>query len=87
MLQGWGHHPPRYEAGFWNAPGGVCNGVTSGLDDERDIDFRVPQDTDPSQSWRWTEQWMPHAAWLFCALAHGEVIAQLPDVRLAADRR
>ncbi len=87
MLQGWGHRPPRYETGFWNAPGGVCNGVTSGFDDERDIDFRSPHETDPSQSWRWTEQWMPHAAWLFCALAHGEVVAQLPDARLAADGR
>jgi hypothetical protein len=71
MLQGWGHHPPRYEPGFWNAPGGVCNGITSGLADEHDIDFRKPEETEPMHSWRWTEQWMPHAAWLFAALAHG----------------
>jgi len=71
MLQGWGHNPPRYEPGFWNAPGGVCNGITSGLADEADIDFRKPEETEPAHSWRWTEQWIPHAAWLFCALAHG----------------
>ncbi|MEO5687704.1 MAG: glycoside hydrolase family 9 protein [Burkholderiaceae bacterium] len=71
MLQGWGHNPPRYEAGFWNAPGGVCNGITSGLADEHDIDFRKPEETEPMHSWRWTEQWIPHAAWLFCALSYG----------------
>ena len=71
MLQGWGHHPPRYEPGFWNACGGVCNGITAGLADEEDIDFRKPEETEPAHSWRWTEQWIPHAAWLFCALAHG----------------
>ena len=71
MLQGWGHNPPRYEPGFWNAPGGVCNGITSGLADERDIDFRKPEETEPMHSWRWTEQWIPHAAWLFAALSYG----------------
>ena len=71
MLQGWGHNPPRYEPGLWNAPGGVCNGITSGLDDEQDIDFRKPEDTVPTHSWRWTEQWIPHAAWLFAALSSG----------------
>ena len=71
MLQGWGHNPPRYEPGFWNAPGGVCNGITAGLVDERDIDFRKPEETEPMHSWRWTEQWIPHAAWLYCALSYG----------------
>ena len=87
MLQGWGHNPPRYEPGFWNAPGGVCNGITSGLDDERDIDFRSPHETDPSHSWRWTEQWIPHAAWLFCALAHGKPPASKSFHPVDADRR
>ena len=71
MLQGWGHNPPRYEPGYWNAPGGVCNGITAGLADEQDIDFRKPEETEPTHSWRWTEQWIPHAAWLFCALSYG----------------
>jgi hypothetical protein len=71
MLQGWGHNPPRYEPGFWNAPGGVCNGITSGLADESDIDFRKPEESEPMHSWRWTEQWIPHAAWLFSALSYG----------------
>jgi hypothetical protein len=70
MMQGAGHNPPRYEPGYWNAPGGVCNGITSGLHDEDDIDFKRPDETDPTQSWRWSEQWLPHGAWLFLALAH-----------------
>lgn len=70
MMQGAGHGPaPRYEAKYWNAPGGVCNGITGGLDDEDDIDFRMPWQTEPIHSWRWGEQWLPHGAWLMLALA------------------
>jgi len=87
MLQGWGQNPPRYEPGFWNAPGGVCNGITSGLDDEDDIDFRKPEETEPAHSWRWTEQWIPHAAWLFCALAHGRPRPSKSFHPIDADRR
>lgn len=87
MLQGWGQNPPRYEPGFWNAPGGVCNGITSGLVDEDDIDFRKPEETEPAHSWRWTEQWIPHAAWLFCALAHGKPRPSESFHPIDADRR
>ena len=87
MLQGRGHNPPRYEPGFWNAPGGVCNGITSGLADERDIDFRKPEETEPAHSWRWTEQWIPHAAWLFCALAYGKPPPHDSFHPIDADRR
>jgi len=87
MLQGWGQNPPRYEPGFWNAPGGVCNGITSGLADENDIDFRKPEETEPAHSWRWTEQWIPHAAWLFCALAHGRPRPETSFHSIDADRR
>jgi hypothetical protein len=69
MLQGWGRNNPRYEVGFYNAPGGVCNGITSGLDDESDIDFKKSEIATMANSWRWTEQWMPHGAWLFLALS------------------
>ena len=70
MLQGHGRNNPPYHPGFHNAPGGVCNGVTSGFDDEADIDFRpMPWAVDKEHSWRWGEQWMPHAAWLMHALA------------------
>ncbi|NRF71565.1 glycoside hydrolase family 9 protein [Aquincola sp. S2] len=69
MMQGRGRGHPHYEPGYWNAPGGVCNGITAGLDDEADIDFRAPHETTPMHSWRWREQWLPHGAWLFLALA------------------
>ena len=73
--------------GFWNAPGGVCNGITSGLADEADIDFRKPEETEPMHSWRWTEQWIPHAAWLFCALAYGRPMPTKSFHPIDADRR
>ena len=70
MMQGIGHNNPQYETGYWNAPGGVCNGITSGQMNEEDIDFRMPDASEPLHSWRWSEQWIPHGAWLFHALAH-----------------
>ncbi len=70
MMQGVGHNSPRYATGLWNAPGGVCNGITSGQDNEQDIDFRLPEQSEPAHSWRWSEQWIPHGAWVFHALAH-----------------
>jgi hypothetical protein len=74
MMQGLGHNNPQYAKGFWNAPGGVCNGITSGQENEEDIDFRMPEQSEPMHSWRWSEQWIPHGAWLFHALAQ-----QLPS--------
>ena len=76
MMQGHGHNNPRYEPGHWNAPGGVCNGITSGLANEDDIDFKMPCETKPVHSWRWSEQWLPHGAWLFLALAHQQQSAE-----------
>ena len=68
MLQGWGRNNPRYEPGYFNAPGGVCNGITSGFDDEQDIDFKLSEIATMDHSWRWREQWIPHGAWLFLAI-------------------
>jgi hypothetical protein len=77
MQHGKGRNNPEYEAEWPNAPGGVCNGITSGFDDERDIAFLPPpHDQDPAQNWRWSEQWIPHGAWLVLALA---AQASLPD--------
>ncbi|WP_035051605.1 glycoside hydrolase family 9 protein [Andreprevotia chitinilytica] len=68
MLQGWGRNNPRYEEGYFNAPGGVCNGITGGFDDDQDIAFPSPAVATMAHSWRFTEQWMPHGAWLFLAV-------------------
>jgi hypothetical protein len=79
MLQGHGRNNPPYEPGFHNAPGGVCNGITSGFDDEADIAFRpMPQAGTREHSWRWGEQWMPHAAWLMLALVLADTSRRAP---------
>jgi hypothetical protein len=71
MLQGRGRNNPEYEWGFFNAPGGIANGITAGFEDEEDIDF-LPEGpgSDPRHRWRWSEQWLPHAAWFFLAACH-----------------
>lgn len=77
MLQGTGHNNPAY--GFFgtfeytNAPGGIVNGITSGLDDEEDIEFNLSYaTTGKDYDWRWAEQWLPHTAWYLLAVALGE---------------
>jgi len=70
MLDGHGHNNPDYlpQLGFFNAKGGVCNGITAGFDDEQDIAFNPPgQKDDMLQNWRWGEQWIPHGAWFLLA--------------------
>lgn len=72
MLQGAGHNNPIYkEEGIsYNYEGGVCNGITAGFIDESDIAFMpLPQNNDPAQRWRWSEQWLQHGGWLMPALA------------------
>ncbi len=71
MLDGHGHNNPDYlpQYGFFNAKGGVCNGITGGFDDEDDIAFNPPaQKDDMLQNWRWGEQWIPHGAWYLLAI-------------------
>jgi hypothetical protein len=77
MLQGTGHNNPAY--GFFgtfeytNAPGGIVNGITSGLENEDDIDFNLSYAmTKKDYDWRWAEQWLPHAAWYLLAVAVNE---------------
>jgi hypothetical protein len=70
MLQGRGRNNPDYIPVNPNVPGGVCNGMTSGFEDEHDIAFMpAPQGSDVEENWRWAEQWIPHAAWLTLGLA------------------
>ena len=70
MLQGRGRNAVDLLPETPNNPGGVCNGITAGVADEHDIDFLPPPyDADPNNNWRWSEQWLPHEAWLTLALA------------------
>ena len=70
MLQGHGANNPVYEKDYANNPGGVANGITSGFTDEHDIDFAPAGLAElGDHSWRWGEQWIPHAGWLMQAIA------------------
>ena len=74
MLQGMGHNNPAY--GFFgtteytNAPGGIVNGITSGFENENDIDFNLSYSkTGKDADWRWAEQWLPHTTWYLLAVS------------------
>ncbi|GAB3597742.1 glycoside hydrolase family 9 protein [Microbacterium tumbae] len=69
MLQGRGHGNVEYAVEFPNLPGGIVNGITSGVDDEHDIGFLPPGTSHHDHSWRWAEQWIPHTAWFALAMA------------------
>ncbi len=69
MLHGFGRNNPEYEEDFPNAYGGICNGITSGFEDEADIDFLPPAISGQGDHrWRWSEQWLPHAVWYLYAI-------------------
>jgi hypothetical protein len=74
MLYGTGHNNPQYmffdSWEFTNAPGGISNGITSGFKDEDGIDYELTwRQTGADNDWRWTEQWLPHAAWYLLAVS------------------
>ena len=70
MVQGKGRNNPVDYEGAPNPPGGICNGITSGVEDEHDIAFLpAPYGRRGDWSWRWSEQWIPHASWMILALA------------------
>jgi hypothetical protein len=79
MLHGHGRNNIAYmffdSYEYTNAPGGICNGITGGYaeGDVDGIDFglRYAQ-TGKDDDWRWSEQWLPHAAWYLLAVAIGD---------------
>jgi len=76
MLYGRGRNNPEYlffdSYEYTNAPGGISNGITAGYRDEKDIDYALHfAETGKDDDWRWTEQWLPHAAWFLLAVALG----------------
>ncbi|HTX92250.1 MAG TPA: glycoside hydrolase family 9 protein [Anaerolineales bacterium] len=72
LLDGSGRDNPEYlyfdSYAYANCPGGICNGITSGLHDEDDIDFHLSIPGE-DHDWRWGEQWLPHATWYLLAVA------------------
>ena len=78
MLMGSGHGNAPYmffrSYQYTSAPGAIINGITAARDDEDGIAFNEGfAVTGADEDWRWTEEWLPHAAWyLFAAsLPHG----------------
>jgi hypothetical protein len=74
MLHGAGRNNVAYiffeSYEYNNAPGGICNGITSGRANPNDIDFNVGfAVTGKDEDWRWSEQWLPHAAWYLLAIS------------------
>jgi hypothetical protein len=53
--------------GHGSGKGGISNGITGkeGNPDGSGIDFKTE---DKGNEWRWTEQWLPHAAWFLQAI-------------------
>jgi hypothetical protein len=74
MVHGIGRNNPEHLfLGSWEftaIPGGIANGITAGFRDERDIDFNLTHvQTGGDNDWRWSEQWLPHAAWYVLAVS------------------
>jgi glycosyl hydrolase family 9/cellulase-like Ig domain-containing protein len=53
--------------GHGSEKGGISNGITGkdGNPDGSGIDFKTEAE---GNEWRWTEQWLPHAAWFLAAV-------------------
>jgi Glycosyl hydrolase family 9/Cellulase N-terminal ig-like domain len=74
MLTGSGHGNSSYmffrSWKYTNAPDSIVNGITAALDNEDGIAFNEGYAvTGRDDDWRWTEQWLPHAAWYLYAVS------------------
>ena len=74
MLIGSGHGDAAYmffrSYKYTNAPGAIVNGITASLQSEDGIAFNQGfAVTGKDEDWRWTEEWLPHAAWYLYAVA------------------
>ncbi|MGF7182617.1 glycoside hydrolase family 9 protein [Tunturiibacter psychrotolerans] len=74
MLMGSGHGNAPYmffrSYKYTSAPGSILNGITAAIDNEDGIAFNEGYAvTGKDEDWRWTEQWLPHAAWYLYAVS------------------
>lgn len=71
MIDGFGRNNPQYfffnNYDYMNIPGGIVNGITSGLEDEEGILLVSSPTPEISDNWRWAEQWIPHVSWFMFA--------------------
>ena len=71
MITGFGTKTyPAYN-GKTNIIGGICNGITSDVENETDLAWMpyVNNGAEAWQNWRWVEQWLPHDAWYLLAVS------------------
>lgn len=71
FMYGFGQKNVPYmhsQFGHGSERGGISNGITGkeGNGDGSGIDFKTE---DNGNEWRWTEQWIPHAAWFLQAVS------------------
>ncbi|MFC5864433.1 glycoside hydrolase family 9 protein [Acidicapsa dinghuensis] len=74
MLMGSGHGNAPYmffeSYKYTSAPGAILNGITAASDNEDGIAFNEGYAvTGKDEDWRWTEEWLPHAAWYLYAVS------------------
>lgn len=74
LLMGSGHNNAPYMFFYsWkytSAPGAIVNGITASSKSEDGIAFNEGYAvTGKDEDWRWTEQWLPHAAWYLYAVS------------------
>jgi hypothetical protein len=74
LLIGSGHGDAAYmffrSYKYTNAPGAIVNGITASADSEDEIAFNQGfAVTGKDEDWRWTEGWLPHAAWYLYAVS------------------
>ncbi len=73
LLMGSGHGDAAYmffrSYKYTNAPGAIVNGITAAQHDPDGIAFNEGYaKTGQDEDWRWTEEWLPHAAWYLYAV-------------------
>ena len=74
LLIGSGHGDAAYmffrSYKYTNAPGAIVNGITAADGNEDGIAFNQGfAVTGKDEDWRWTEEWLPHAAWYLYAIS------------------
>ena len=73
LMAGSGHGNEPYmffrSYQYTNAPGAIVNGITAALDNEDGVAWNLGYAvTGQDEDWRWTEEWLPHAAWYLYAI-------------------
>ena len=74
LLIGSGHGDAAYmffqSYKYTNPPGAIVNGITASAESEDGITFNQGfAVTGKDEDWRWTEGWLPHAAWYLYSIS------------------